>query len=571
MCLECQVFETNSDVITNKETLLEIHKQFKDYRKIVDTRDKELEAVRIEYSNALNESSDALNKIFMGDPSIRISETSSTYETINTLKRMVNLNAQNYGEIVDQAHEFAITLAEHFDVLNRVSKGDFDARITGDSQVELLESLKKLTNKMIENTSIEISRRKDMEEELKKSRDELEIRVNERTKQLARSNEFLNNEIIERKKAEEEIKKRRDYLEAIMNSSLDLIVTIKKDGNIKYANRIIKDLLYYEPENVKGRSFLEFIPQELHHTAIEKWNEMQKGITGVFEIKVMRADGTSLDCLISHSSLGDLGEYLTIIKDITEHKRAEELYLQNVHLEYVNKSKSEFLATMSHELRTPLNAVIGFSELLKMKGPGDLNEKQERYIDNITISGRHLLDLINNILDLTKIEAGKMDLAIQNVNIGGIINEAIILLGEKLTKQKIVIKKEFDSQLDKIDIDPLRFKQVVFNLLSNAVKFSKEEGGIILIITKKEGDRARISISDTGIGIKENDIGRLFTKFQQVDSGTTRKYGGTGLGLAISKQLIELHGGKILVESKFGEGATFTILIPVIQTMKRTT
>lgn len=252
-----------------------------------------------------------------------------------------------------------------------------------------------------------------------------------------------------------------------------------------------------------------------------------------------------------------------IIWDITERKKMEELRLENERLAYANEAKSEFLAIMSHELRTPMNAVIGFSELMKAKKAGELNEKQERYMDNILISSKHLLVLINGILDLTRVEAGKIELVIEKIVVHDAINETLNLLKATAEKRNVIFKKEIDPQLDYIEADRQRFKQILVNLVSNAVKFSKPEGGIVTVTAKKEENMAKISVSDTGIGIKEEDLGKLFQPFLQLDMSFSRKYGGTGLGLAISKQLVELQGGKIRAESKYGEGSTFTFLLPL--------
>ncbi|NJD78939.1 MAG: ATPase, partial [Candidatus Methanoperedens sp.] len=254
--------------------------------------------------------------------------------------------------------------------------------------------------------------------------------------------------------------------------------------------------------------------------------------------------------------------------DITERKEAEKIRLENLRLDLASRTKSEFLANMSHELRTPLNAIIGFCELIKQKVHGGLTEKQERYVDNVLTSGKFLLSLINDILDLSKVEAGKIELAIEKISLPSVINETMNLIKEKASKHNIDLKKEFDPMLDTIEADQQRLKQILFNLLSNAVKFSKEEGGTVTITTKKERDMAKISISDTGIGIREDDITKLFTEFEQLDSGISKKYGGTGLGLAITKKLVELHGGKIMVESKAGEGTTFTFSLPLQEKSK---
>lgn len=261
---------------------------------------------------------------------------------------------------------------------------------------------------------------------------------------------------------------------------------------------------------------------------------------------------------------GKIVRAVHVVHDITERLKAVQVQIEKEREEFANKTKSEFLAQMSHELRTPLNSIIGFSELLKDKVHGELNEKQEHYMNNIIISSKFLLDLINDILDLSKVEAGKIEIVKEKISLSANISESINLVKEKAFKHNIFINQDFDQQLDFIDADKQRLKQILFNLLSNAVKFSKPEGGTITIKTRKEGDMAKISVSDTGIGIKEEDIGKLFHEFCQVSPDISNKYGGTGLGLAITKKLVELHGGNISLESKFGEGSTLTFTIPII-------
>jgi len=231
--------------------------------------------------------------------------------------------------------------------------------------------------------------------------------------------------------------------------------------------------------------------------------------------------------------------------------------------ENANKVKSEFLSTMSHELRTPLNSIIGFSDLLKQKMVGELNVKQEHYIDNILNSSKHLLSLINDILDLSKIESGKIEMTIEKISLPSTINDTLEMVRTTAIKHNINLIKEFDPELEFLEADKQKLKQILFNLLSNAVKFSKPTEGTITITTKKYDEMVWISVSDTGIGIKKEDIGKLFNKFQQIESATYKKYGGTGLGLAISKELVELHGGRILAESKYGEGTTFIFKLPL--------
>jgi signal transduction histidine kinase len=228
--------------------------------------------------------------------------------------------------------------------------------------------------------------------------------------------------------------------------------------------------------------------------------------------------------------------------------------------------KSDFLMKMSHELRTPLNSVMGFSQVLKMKNQGELNEKQEQYVNNIFNSATRLLGMINDMLDLVKVESGeKLPLSIQSFPAAQAIEEALIFINDKAQQKKIVIRKEIDPGPGIIEADVLRFKQILINLIDNAVKFSKPDGGTVNIAAGKNGDMAQFSISDTGIGIKEEDMDRLFNPFFQADSGISRKYGGAGAGLAVTKQLVEEHGGRIWVKSKYGEGSTFIFTLPLKQ------
>lgn len=251
------------------------------------------------------------------------------------------------------------------------------------------------------------------------------------------------------------------------------------------------------------------------------------------------------------------------VRRMAERQKAEEVRLENERIEYARKVKTEFLINMSHELRTHLNSILGFSELMKLKTTGELNAKQSSYVSNILTGGNMLLEIINDLLDLNKIEMGKTDMVIEKLSVPQTIDETIALIKEKAEKQKVLLKKEFDSQLEFIETDKHVFRQILFNLLSNAVKFSKDEGGVVVITAEKEGDMAKISVSDTGVGIRGEDLSKLFTQFPHIDSGLTRKPEGTGLGLAITKRLVELCGGKIWAESEFGEGSTFTFLLPL--------
>jgi signal transduction histidine kinase len=231
-------------------------------------------------------------------------------------------------------------------------------------------------------------------------------------------------------------------------------------------------------------------------------------------------------------------------------------------LEEANQHKDEFLASMSHELRTPLNAIIGFSEVMLERMFGELNDKQEEYLSDILSSGRHLLSLINDILDLAKIEAGRMELEPSDFDLPQAIDNALILVRERAMRRGIGIERWIDPRLGEIKGDERKVKQVLLNLLSNAVKFTPE-GGRIEVRAALAGAMAEISVTDTGTGIAPEDHEAVFEEFRQVGTDYARKHEGTGLGLALARKFVELHGGTIWVKSQIGQGSTFTFTIPV--------
>jgi signal transduction histidine kinase len=231
-------------------------------------------------------------------------------------------------------------------------------------------------------------------------------------------------------------------------------------------------------------------------------------------------------------------------------------------IETANRHKSEFLANMSHELRTPLTAIIGFSEVLSEKLFGELNDKQNEYMDDIVSSGRHLLSLINDILDLSKVEAGRMELDLTKFDLPTAIDNALILVRERATRHGIMLRHTVDEQLGEVLGDERKFKQILLNLLSNAVKFTAE-GGHIDVDAALTNGAVEISVSDTGIGIATENQETIFEEFRQVGTDFSKKREGTGLGLTLTRKFVELHGGKIWVESAVGKGSTFTFTLPL--------
>jgi len=230
-------------------------------------------------------------------------------------------------------------------------------------------------------------------------------------------------------------------------------------------------------------------------------------------------------------------------------------------LEAASQHKSEFLANMSHELRTPLNAIIGFSEVLSDRMFGELNEKQEEYLKDIYASGTHLLSLINDILDLSKIEAGRMELELTDFDLPTAIDNALTLVGERAARRGITLEKSVDPRLGQVGADERKVRQVVLNLLSNAIKFTPEGGRIEVGAVPKDG-LVEISVSDTGVGIAPEDQETVFEEFRQVGTAD-KKVEGTGLGLTLCRKFVERHGGKIWVKSELDVGSTFTFSLPL--------
>ncbi len=232
-------------------------------------------------------------------------------------------------------------------------------------------------------------------------------------------------------------------------------------------------------------------------------------------------------------------------------------------IQAANKAKSDFLANMSHELRTPLNAIIGFAEVLQEGQAGELTPRQKEYSGEIRNSGLHLLSLINDILDLSKIEAGKMTLELEKASLPLLLEGCLAIVREKAITNGIALSVHVADNLDGVMVDVRKFKQMVYNLLANAVKFTSDGGRILLEAHRVARNWFEFSVSDTGIGIAKADLGRLFAPFEQLDSSLARKYEGTGLGLSMVKRLAELHGGMVSVNSELGKGSRFTVRLPL--------
>jgi signal transduction histidine kinase len=299
------------------------------------------------------------------------------------------------------------------------------------------------------------------------------------------------------------------------------------------------------------------------------------------ECRFRHRDGRQIHGLVNRSLLcdgsGDPLYFIFHIQDITKQKEMAEVRAAWERAEIANRAKSEFLANMSHELRTPLNHIIGFTELISSGIAGELNAQQREYLDDVVHSGQHLLSLVNDILDLAKVEAGKHQLELANVEIRGILENSLVMIKEKALKHGIGISVSVDGTPDIIRADERKLKQILYNLLSNAVKFTPDGGRIALAAQpcSAETDNPSalddpsdgyilISVSDSGIGLNPEDLSRIFLPFEQAAKRGCQKVQGTGLGLALTRQFVELHGGKIWAASEgLQKGTTFYFTLPI--------
>ncbi|MFC2108736.1 PAS domain S-box protein, partial [Candidatus Bipolaricaulota bacterium] len=374
-------------------------------------------------------------------------------------------------------------------------------------------------------------------------------------------------DITDRKRSEERI---RQLSRVIEESPVSVVIT-DVEGAIEYVNPRFSEMTGYASEEAIGENprILKsgHQPREFYK---ELWETILAGRDWRGEFCNIKKSGELFWELASISPIRDENDVIThfvaIKEDITERKHvAWDLEQTKRDAESANQAKSDFLANMSHELRTPLNAVIGFSEVLEDGTFGELNEKQTQYVGNILQSGRHLLSLINDILDLSKVEAGKMELEIADVDVSVLIFESLIFVQEKAHQHGIQLETTLPEDVNALVIqaDERKLKQVMFNLLSNATKFTPDNGTITVggHIQEKE---LWIWVCDTGIGISADNVLRVFEEFEQIDSSYSKTQQGTGLGLALTKRLIELHGGRIWVESEGeGTGSTFTFTLPL--------
>ncbi|HEV7839606.1 MAG TPA: response regulator, partial [Gemmatimonadaceae bacterium] len=379
------------------------------------------------------------------------------------------------------------------------------------------------------------------------------------------------------------------YNRSLLESNIDALMTTDPRGIITDVNKQMEGLTGCTRDELIGAPFKNYFTDASRAEAGIN-QVLSEGKVTNYELTARARNGTltvvSYNATTFHDRDRILQGVFAAARDVTELKLFEQrLQQKNVELEEASRMKSEFLANMSHELRTPLNAIIGFSEVLVDGLLGEMTDQQRGFIADIYSSGKHLLSLINDILDLSKVEAGKMTLDLEPVQIGSLFANSLSIIREKAAARQVRLVMDAPNELGTIWGDARKVKQIVYNLLSNAVKFSSERGEVTLRATRVPraevgqisessmgrtfplGDNEfqeflRISVTDDGIGISPDGLERLYKPFSQIDSGLARKFEGTGLGLAMVKLLADLHGGAVAVESEVGKGSCFTVWLP---------
>ncbi len=357
----------------------------------------------------------------------------------------------------------------------------------------------------------------------------------------------------------EEIKRQKQYYEAVIENSPAAIVLLDMQANITGWNPAAERLFGYSEGEALGRNVDDLVArsEELHDEAVRYSDKaLQEKQVHVLARRT-RKDGSLVDVDISGLPVSVDGRYvgfIAIYHDVTEMQRAREV------AEQASQAKSAFLANMSHELRTPLNAIIGFTRIVRRKGADLLPEKQLENLDKVLVSAEHLLSLINSVLDISKIESGRIDVKPSIFELSPLVDQ-ILGTSQPLLREGVSLKADIMPDIPVLHTDQEKVRQILINLLSNAAKFTHQ--GEIVLGAWKDGGTLRVDVNDTGIGIPHDSVERVFEEFQQADSSTTREYGGTGLGLSISRSLARLLGGDLTACSIQGEGSTFSLSIPI--------
>jgi PAS domain S-box-containing protein len=534
MCVECDVFERSQDPTSIKELLTLMNGQFAQYRKKVEAQDAELKQTSMEMAIGLSEVLKALKEIAAGNPDVRISEASHL-ELMSKLKHMVNLTAENIAEIVDLSHEFAIDLAEHFDVLHRVSKGDLGARVSGTSKVELLESLKNVTNQMIESVAREIAERQRAEEELRSS--------------------------------EAELRESEEKYRSLFSSGPDpLFVLDRETLRILDVNPSGEETYGYSKEELKGKRFTDLGSFQFEADGFKPVGNhgLQNSCLVSSKVQHHKKGGKPFHVNIHACAARykDRDAMIVAVTDVTDMLEKDAQLIQASKM----ASLGEMSAGIAHELNQPLNAIKMGTEYLKMMVQEKKPINQEDLLGVVTDASEQV-DRAAEIINRLRHFGRKADLVTEKVKISRTVRDLIAGVGHQLKLHNIEVELDLDDSLPPIMAHRNRLEQVLFNLLINArdainqkVKFgSKDDPKVITICSfQKEGGLV-VTVSDTGIGIPTELQQRIFEPFF-----TTKEVGsGMGLGLSIIYGIVRDYGGEIQVKSEEHVGTTFTITFPV--------
>ena len=371
----------------------------------------------------------------------------------------------------------------------------------------------------------------------------------------------------------------QEFSDSVIDTIREPLIALDQDLKVVFASRSFYEFFKAKPEDTVGQLIYDLGNRQWDIPRLRELLEdilPKKATFDNYEVEHDFADiGRRIMLLNARQIQRALGKeriILLAIEDITERRKIERTLEKSyedmkeltIELKRATQAKSEFLANMSHELRTPLNSIIGFSEVLYDETFGSLNEKQKKYANNILTSGKHLLLLINQILDMAKVEAGKMKLTLSVFPIKSLLNEISLLVADMVSKKKIEMFLEIAEDLPDIEADELKVKEVMYNLLSNAVKFTTE-GGKIGMRAKKADAGVEVVVWDTGVGIARENMEKIFEGFFRVDTPYSRVTEGTGLGLPLSRKMVELHGGKLFVESEgLNCGTSIRFTLPII-------
>ncbi len=389
---------------------------------------------------------------------------------------------------------------------------------------------------------------------------------------------------------DQQLRDQQFYTRSLIESGNDALMMTNPQGIVSDVNQQMVTLTGRTRDELIGAPCRKFFTDPMRADAAFK-RVLAENRVNNFELTVRAHNGVETAVSFNAATFYDrdrkLQGVIAAARDVTERKGFERtLEMKNIELEHASRMKSEFLATMSHELRTPLNAIIGFSEALKDGLIGQMSKTQQEYIGDIFTSGQHLLSLINDILDLSKVEAGRMGLELEEVDLKGLLSNSLSIVKEKAASERIQLELDISADLGTPQLDLRKTKQIVYNLLSNAVKFSSAGKRVVLRARRVPrssvgilagawpvhsfalaggecSDFLEICVTDSGIGISQDNMKKLFQPFMQIDSTLSRKFEGTGLGLAMVKQLTELHGGAVAVSSAEGEGARFAVWLPL--------